>query len=150
MTMVHVQADNPQEEEVPKASTRVRAIALISRTGTRAQKRAIAAGKGIAKAPKAAGGWMSSQITTPYSTLKMAGSMVLTVAIVAIQVYVVIYVLLAAAILTGSWIIAILAAVVGLGLAQIIMSPITAANAKYVRNAQMNMMSEPKWVFPTY
>lgn len=88
-------------EEV-KPSTKVRAVAMLSRYGTRAQKRAVASGAATKRGLTRLGKGIKNQIVEPYTATKMVGCILLLGATFILQCYVAYIVALTVLLSTGS------------------------------------------------
>lgn len=124
----------PVQEE---AKRRFRVVSFIQRTGTRVQKRAVAAGKGAkalsGNAVKNAWG----QIVEPYSVLKQIGVGMLLIGAGVALWYVAIMATIAVFAGTGSIILALLAGIfVYMVLARVVYLPLGIAGAGYLGRAQ--------------
>ena len=123
----------------PSANTRVKMAAWLSRNASRATKRAVAAGKATGRGAKAVGLGAVRQITMPYTATKVIA---FTAAIIGLYCAVWYYTFVATivtAVLTGSWVLAIIA---GLGMAWLLsrwlLTPMLLAYMNYCSRAMMH------------
>lgn len=116
---------------------RVKMVAIIQRFGTRAQKRAVAAGRATRVGLKESGKWAKNQITQPYSTTKsLFVAMGLGMAIGGMFL-VAMYAAMWAAVTFGALWITFLVAFFAAVLYQLaVLTPIAMAVAKYNTNAE--------------
>lgn len=133
--------DTATKQEVPTATEKVRVVGILARTGTRAQKRFVAAGHATKRGVWTLGRGIKNQITLPYSALKMtvAGATILMLIVGAFLLA--FYVTLAALIAWESIVLAVCAALVATVLYQLmVVQPIALLIRQYAENAAMHNM----------
>ena len=111
-------------EDLPP-SARVRTIALMSRIGTRTQKRAIASGKFTKDKATKVGHWLKGQVVNPYSALKMSAATLMLITAIAGAFFVGFYVMLwAMATMSSIWLSFLIALAAGFIYNLIVVQPI--------------------------
>jgi hypothetical protein len=113
--MTAVNTDQPAAETTTdaqeEAKRRFRVVEFLSRTGSRASKRAVAAGRGAKNLTASAGRKTWAQIVEPYSLTKQILTGISLVSLGVLMWYLTAVVLIAIAGATGSWMLAIIGAV---------------------------------------
>jgi hypothetical protein len=133
---------NPDEiDSEPSAEDRVKAVGIIHRFGSRAQKRAVAAGRGTKNLASAGWGGLKRQITEPYSALKMCGVTAVMALMIAGSFLWAFYVTLFVLTASGSILLAVATALIGAVMYQLVIAgPISRMAAEYASNAQLHKM----------